>query len=82
MRGSRQHLTLKDKLGSSCEAAFIGRHGPVTVSASQQQASDTLGHVPVGGGLRVPMPQDIWVHDMSIHTKNITKASAGWAVEY
>jgi hypothetical protein len=29
-------LTLKDKLGSSCAEAFIGRHSPVAVSESQQ----------------------------------------------
>jgi hypothetical protein len=47
--------TLKEKLGPSCQAAFIGT--PVHRSASQQQVRHTLrGHGSVGGG-RVSMPQ-------------------------
>ena len=51
--------TLKEKLGPSCQAVFIGV--PVHPSVSQEQVSDTLGHEPVGGR-RVSMPKGWLLH--------------------
>jgi hypothetical protein len=76
--------TLKEKLGPSCQAAFI--RGPVHPSASQQQVSDTLR----GMGLSVEdefrCPKSGYSIDMRVHMrlneKSSTGAAAGWAVEF
>jgi hypothetical protein len=72
--------TLKEKLGPSCKAAFIGV--PVHPSASQQQVSDTLR----GMGLSVEdefrCPKSGYSIDMRVNSKSSTGAAAGWAVEY
>jgi hypothetical protein len=77
--------TLKEKLGSSCQAAFIGV--PVHPSASQQQVSDTLRgmSLSVEDEFRCPKSGysiDMRVHDMSVNAKSSTGAAAGWAVEF
>ena len=77
--------TLKRKLGSSCQAAFIGLS--VHPSASQLQVSDTLR----GMGLSVEdefrcaksgYSIDMRVHDMRVNAKSSTGVAAGWAVEF
>jgi hypothetical protein len=72
--------TLKEKLGPSCQAAFIGV--PVHPSASQQHVSDTLR----GMGLSVEdefrCPKSGYSIDMRVNAKSSTGASAGWAVEF
>jgi hypothetical protein len=72
--------TLKEKLGPSCQAAFIG--SPVHPSASQQQVSDTLR----GMGLSVEdefrCPKSGYSIDMRVNVKSSTGAAAGWAVEF
>jgi hypothetical protein len=72
--------TLKEKLGPSCQAAFIGV--PVHPSASQQQVSDTLR----GMGLSVEdefrCPKSGYSIDMRVHAKSSTGAAAEWAVEF
>jgi hypothetical protein len=72
--------TLKEKLGPSCQAAFIGE--PVHPSASQQQVSDTLR----GMGLSVEdefrCPKSSYSIDMRVNAKSSTGAAAGWAVEF
>jgi hypothetical protein len=75
---------LKEKLGSSCQAAFIGV--PVHPSASQQQVSNTLR----GMGLSVEdefrCPKSGYSIDMRVHplvnAKSSKGAAAGWAVEF
>jgi hypothetical protein len=72
--------TLKEKLGPSCKAAFIG--SPVPPSASQQQVSDTLR----GMGLSVEdefrCPKSGYSIDMRVNVKSSTGAAAGWSVEF
>jgi hypothetical protein len=74
--------TLKEKIGPSCQAAFIG--APVHPSASQQHVSDTLR----GMGLSVEdefrCPKSGYSIDMRVHVnaKSSTGAAAGWAVEF
>jgi hypothetical protein len=80
--------TLKEKLGSSCQAAFIGM--PVHPSASQQQVSDALR----GMGLSVEdefrCPKSGYsidmrvhdIHDMRVNAKSSTGPAAGWVVEF
>jgi hypothetical protein len=82
-RGSVQ--TLKEKLGSSCQTAFIR----VTVhpSASQEQVSDTLRGMglSVEDEFRCPKSDysiDMQVHDMRVNTKSSTGAAAGRVVEF
>jgi len=73
--------TLKEKLGSSCQAAFIGV--PVHPSASQQQVintSDTLGHDPVGGGEFRCAKSDTTCVWQRVNEKGSTGAAAGWAM--
>ena len=77
--------TLKEKLGPSCQAAFIGV--PVHPSASQQQVSDTLRgmSLSVEDEFRCPKSGysiDMRVHDMRVNAKSSTGAAAGWAVEF
>jgi len=78
--------TLKEKLGPSCQAAFIGV--PVHPSASQQQVSDTLRGMglSVQDEFRCPKSGysiDMRVHDdMRVNAKSSTGAAAGWAVEF
>ena len=77
--------TLKEKLGLSCQAAFIG--APVHPSASQQQVSDTLRGMglSVEDEFRCPKSGysiDMRVHDMRVNAKSSTGAAAGWAVEF
>jgi hypothetical protein len=77
--------TLKEKLGPSCQAAFIGM--PVHPSASQQQVSNTLRGMglSVKDEFRCPKSGysiDIRVHDIRVHAKSSTGAAAGWAVEF
>jgi len=77
--------TLKEKLGPSCQAAFIGV--PVHPSASQQQVSDTLRDMglSVEDEFRCPKSGysiDMLVHDMRFNAKSSTGAAAGWAVEF
>ncbi len=77
--------TLKEKLGPSCQAAFVGV--PVHPSASQQQVSDTLQGMglSVADEFRCPKSGysiDMVVHDMRVNTKSSIGSSAGWAVEY
>ncbi len=81
-------LALKDKLGPSCKAAFIGH--PIKESATQQQVSDILR----GMGLSVEdefrCPKSGYVIDMRVHkkddmpetAKSSTGAAEGWAVEF
>jgi hypothetical protein len=76
---------LKEKIGPSCEAAFIGV--PVHPSASQQQVSDTLRDMglSVQDEFRCPKSGysiDMRVHDMCVNEKSRTGAAAGWAVEF
>jgi hypothetical protein len=77
--------TLKEKLGPSCQAAFIGV--PVHPSASQQHVSDTLRgmSLSVEDEFRCPKSGysiDMRVHDMLVNAKSSTGAAAGWAVEF
>ena len=77
--------TMKEKLGPSCQAAFI--RGPVHPSASQQQVSDTLRgmSLSVEDEFRCPKSGysiDMRVHDMHVIGKSSTGAAAGWAVEF
>jgi hypothetical protein len=77
--------TLKEELGPSCQAAFIG--APVHPSASQQQVSDTLRDMglSVEDEFRCPKSGysiDMRVHDMRVNAKSSTGAAAGWAVEF
>jgi hypothetical protein len=77
--------TLKEKLGPSCQAAFIGV--PVYPSASQQQVSDTLRGMglSVEDEFRCPKSGysiDMLVHDMPVNAKSSTGPAAGWAVEF
>jgi hypothetical protein len=77
--------TLKEKLGSSCQAAFIGV--PAHPSASQQQVSDTLRGMglSVEDEFRCPKSGysiDMRVHDMGISANSSTGASVVWAVEF
>jgi hypothetical protein len=78
--------TLKEKLGPSCQAAFIG--APVHPSARQQQVSDTLRgmSLSVEDEFRCPKSGysiDMRVHDnMCVNAKSSTGAAAGWAVEF
>ena len=75
--------TLKEKLGPSCQTAFI--RVPVFPSASQQQVSNTLR----GMGLSVEdefrCTKSGYSIDMRVHrdnSKSSTGAGAGWAVEF
>jgi hypothetical protein len=77
--------TLKEELGPSCQAAFIGL--PVHPSASQQQVRDTLQgmSLSVEDELRCPKSGysiDMRVHDIRVNAKSSTGAAAGWAVEF
>jgi hypothetical protein len=77
--------TLKEKLGPSCQAAFIGM--PVHPSASQQQVSDTLRGMglSVKDEFRCPKSGysiDIYVHDMRVNEKIGAGSAVGWAVEF
>jgi hypothetical protein len=77
--------TLKEKLGPSCQAAFIGM--PVHPSASQQQVSDTLRGMglSVEDEFRCPKSGysiDMRVHDLRVNAKSSAGAAAGWAVEF
>jgi hypothetical protein len=77
--------TLKEKLGPSCRAAFIGV--PVHPSASQQQVSDTLRGMglSVEDEFRCPKSGysiDMRVHDICDNAKSSTGPAAGWAVEF
>jgi hypothetical protein len=77
--------TLKEKLGPSCQAAFIGV--PVHPSASQQQVSDTLRDMGLSVEDEFQCPKsgysvDMLVHDMRFNAKSSTGAAAGWAVEF
>jgi hypothetical protein len=72
--------TLKEKLGPSCQAAFIGV--PVHPSASQQQVSDTLR----GMGLSVEdefrCPKSGYSIDMLVRDMSSKGADVGWALEF
>jgi hypothetical protein len=77
--------TLKEKLGPSCQAAFV--RVPVLPSASQQQVSDTLRDM----GLSVEdefrcqksgYSIDMRVHETCITAKSSTGTAAGWAVQF
>ncbi len=77
--------TLKEKLGPSCQAAFIWM--PVQTSATQQQVSDTLRDMglSVEDEFRCPKSGysiDMRVHGMRGNAKSSTGAAAGWAVEF
>jgi hypothetical protein len=77
--------TLKETLGPSCQAAFIGV--PIHPSASQQEVSDTLRGMglSVEDEFRCPKSGysiDMRVHDMRVNTKSCTWVAAGWAVEF
>ena len=77
--------TLKEKLGSSCKAAFSRR--PAQASASQQQVSDTLRSVDLSVEDEFRCPKsgysiDMRVHDMRVNAKSSTEAAEGWAVEF
>ncbi len=75
---------LKDKLGRSCKAVFIGQ--PAKVSASQQKVSDTLRGMGllVEDEFRCPKSGysiDMRVHEMCVNAKSSKGADVGWAVE-
>jgi hypothetical protein len=74
--------TLKEKLGPSCQAAFIGV--PVHPSASQQQVSDTLRGMSLSVEDEFRCPKSGYSIDMQVrvNTKSSTGAAAGWAVEF
>ena len=77
--------TLKEKLGPSCQAAFIGV--PVHPSVSQQQVSDTLRDMGLSVEDEFRFPKsgysiDMVVHDMRVNGKSNTESAAGWAVEF
>jgi hypothetical protein len=77
--------TLKEKLGPSCQAAFIGVS--VHPSVSQQQVSDTLRgmSLSVEDEFRCPKSGysiDMRVYDMRVNAKSSTGDAAGWAVEF
>ncbi len=75
--------TLKEKLGPSCQAAFIAFIGvPVHPTASQQQVSDTLRCMSLSVEDEFRCPKSGYSIDMRMHAKNSTGASAGWAVEF
>ncbi len=71
---------MKEKHGSSCQAAFSG-----VSSVSQQQVTDTLPEkvLSVEGESCCPKSGysiDMRVHDMKV--KSSTGAAAGWTVEF
>ena len=77
--------TLKEKLGLSCQAAFIGI--PVHPSTSQQQVSDTLRGMglTVEDEFRYPKSGysiDMRVLDMRVNGTRNTGDAAGWVVEF
>ena len=72
--------TLKEKLGPSCQAAFIGV--PVHPSASQQQVSDTLRGMSLSVEDEFRCPKSGYSIDMRVSAKSSTGPAAGWAVEF
>jgi len=78
-------LALKERLGSSCKAAFVGQN--VTLPASQQQVSDALRGMGLSVEDQFRCPKsgysiDMRVHDMRVNAQSSTAAEAGWAVEF
>jgi hypothetical protein len=75
---------LKQTLGPSCQAAFIGV--PVHPSARQQQVSDTLRGLGLSVEDEFRCPKSGYSIDMRVHvrdnSKSSTGAAAGWAVEF
>jgi hypothetical protein len=76
-------LALKERLGSSCKAAFVGQN--VTAPASQQQVSDALRGMGLSVEDQFRCPKsgysiDMRVHDMRVNAQSSTAAEAGWAV--
>jgi hypothetical protein len=72
--------TLKEKLGSSCQSAFVGV--PVHPSVSQQQVSDTLRGMSLSVVDEFRCPKSGYSIDMRVNSKSSTGAAAGWAVEF
>jgi hypothetical protein len=81
-------LALKDKLGPSCKAAFIGQ--PIKESATQQQVSDILRGMGLSVDDEFRCPKSGYAIDMRVHkkddmpetAKSSTGAAEGWAVEF
>jgi hypothetical protein len=59
--------TLKEKLGPSCQAAFLG--APVHHSASQQQVSDTLRGMRLSVEDEFRCPKSGYSIDMRVNCK-------------
>jgi hypothetical protein len=77
--------SLKEKLGPSCQAAFIGM--PVHPSASQQQVSDTLRGMNLSVQDEFRCPKSCYsivmrVHEMCENAKSSKGADVGWVVEF